>query len=184
GEDEHYVIDKKTTYHFVNELLKSTGIPVEKVKNIHAYPENYRESFADYIVVQGLEERLEKPSIPVTEGRTFSEEEMKNGDNVIIINNSDRLAGMAGKMVGDSVIIDLVPYQVIGITSASENYITYANAVKTNTYRLMVGSVLFSRQLSPKQTKAWDKPLGACGIKAYINMSHQLSCCPEVRNNE
>ena len=63
---------------------------------------------------------------------------------------------------------------MIGITSASENYITYANAVKTNTYRLMVGSVLFSRQLSPKQTKAWDKLLGACDIKAISEYDNSI----------
>ncbi len=82
----------------------------------------------------------------VTIGRTFSESELENGEDVIIWCNNEIYVSSGlreYKSVGDSVTIGNGVYTVIGI-SETDIYLPFATALETGDFDIRLNGIIFS----------------------------------------
>lgn len=170
-----YEADNSLIYDLAEELLNGNTFPVESIDIICAIPECATDAFMDYMYIYNSNRtNMEMSDIQLTDGRLFTEEEERTGANVIILDTGDSSTGLVGKKVGGTVTINEVTYEIIGTCEHSGTYITYANAVKTQMYRLYCGTVTFSHQLNQEEKRAFEDRLSLCGANAATRYDEEI----------
>ena len=149
---------KGQKYALVEELLYGNFFDnVEEISVIQAQQDERQLSINISPIIYLTENDRYHVEIELMEGRLFTEEELQNGDNVIILGFDD------GVGLGESVSIHEKNYLVIGISKKSQSYITYSNAVTSGKFKLMLSTVVFKEVLSGKELETVEQLMAQAG---------------------
>ena len=138
------------TYTLYNEVMYGDSLPeIAKFYGIYANP-TLSENVGDYI---GLAIYLDNDSrfsteLDLIDGRGFTEEEIANGSNVVIISSDvNYWRGEDPYQVGDKLLINNIPYEIIGIDSFN-SYITEQNVLNNHSFYICFDTIAFAQRLS------------------------------------
>ncbi|MCD8005688.1 MAG: ABC transporter permease [Oscillospiraceae bacterium] len=138
--------DVSDNAEFITELSESELLPeISEFVGLSAYPKGGSSQYIQAVLCSFDDSRITgEPDVIL--GRTFSESELKNGENVIIWCNNEIYinSGLREyKFVGDSVIIGNGVYTVIGI-SETNIYLPFATVLKTCDFDIRLNGMVFS----------------------------------------
>ena len=145
------------TYAVYNEVIYGNTLPdISSISGIYANPimdENVEDYISSAIYLHNDSRYSTK--LDLIDGRGFTEEEIANGSNVIIISSDlNYWKGENPYQVGDIVMINNTPYEIIGIDSYS-SYITEQNVLNNRNFIIYFDSIQFSQRLSASDEKAF-----------------------------
>ena len=145
--------DPKKRYDFYKTVMYDEAFPeIEYISTILLNPIN-QENIEVYIAPCVYLERhpYYTPSLDLLDGRPFTEEEMCNGSNVLIIADyiNDWHEGEQ-LQVGDTVIMNDRPYEIIGI-DRQNSYITESNLLASQDFIISISQIRFASQLSVRE---------------------------------
>lgn len=140
-------------YDFYKTIMYDEAFPeIEYIPTVFANPIN-NENTKVYIApsIYAEQKTYYKPSLDLMEGRPFTEEEMRNGNNVLIIAEyvNDWHKGEPIQ-VGDTVIMNDKPYEIIGI-DRQNSYITESNLLANQDFIISISQIRFASQLSARE---------------------------------
>ncbi|MCD7889498.1 MAG: hypothetical protein LUG23_06265 [Oscillospiraceae bacterium] len=130
----------------IEALSESDVLPeISEFVGLSAYPKGGNSQYIQAVLCSVNDSRITgEPDVTI--GRTFSEIELENGEDVIIWCNNEIYinSGLREyKSVGDSVIIGNGVYSVIGI-SETDIYLPFSTALKTGDFDIRLNGIVFS----------------------------------------
>ncbi|MCD7803772.1 MAG: ABC transporter permease [Oscillospiraceae bacterium] len=130
----------------IEALSESDVLPeISDFVGLSAYPKGGNSQYIQAVLCSANDSRITgEPDVTI--GRTFSESELENGENVIIwCNNVIYInSGLREyKSVGDIVTIGNGVYSVIGI-SETDIYLPFSTALKTDDFDIRLNGIVFS----------------------------------------
>ena len=138
------------TYTVYNEVIYGDTLPeISSITGIYANPD-IDENVEDYISAAVYFENDPRYSVELDliDGRGFTAEELAAGSNVIIISTDlNYWKAKDPYEVGDTVLVNNTPYEVIGIDSYS-SYITEQNVLNNRNFYIYFDGIQFSQRLS------------------------------------
>lgn len=140
-------------YDFYEAVMHDENFPeIEFVSNIFLNPvkqDNMEVYIAPNVYLHN--HPYYTPSLNLLEGRPFTEEELRNGSNVIIIaDNINDWHDGDPLQVGDTVIMNDKTYEIIGI-DRQNSYITESNLLASQDFIICIDQIRFASLLSPNE---------------------------------
>ena len=140
----------ENTYTLYNEVMYGDSLPeIIDIYGIIANPilsENVEEYIAPAIYLD--DDPRYTVELDLIEGRSFTAEELAAGSNVIIISNQvNYWRGDNEYHVGDTVTINDIPYEIIGIDNFN-SYITEQNVLDNHNFYIYFDIIEFAEQLT------------------------------------
>lgn len=140
----------KETYTVYNEVVYGDSLPeISSITGIYANPV-IDENVEDYISAAVYLENDPRYSVELDliDGRGFTAEEVETGSNVVIISTDlNYWKAEDPYEVGDTVLVNNIPYEVIGIDSYS-SYITEQNVLNNQNFIIYFDGIQFAQRLS------------------------------------
>lgn len=142
--------DNKNTYRLYNEVIYGTKLP--KISEIDGIYVNsaVNTNVEDYIsaAIYKKDDSRYSVELDLIDGRPFSENEISEGTNVIIIDNNLNYWREGNEYkVGDTVVINGSSYEIIGIDK-HQSYITEENVLKNENFSIYFDSIVFTERLN------------------------------------
>lgn len=151
------------------DLLDDFG-GIFKISDPGAYPKGGGSGIAYAKIYSSSDQRF-AADLDIISGRAFSDEELSNGDNVIIWHNNDFYinSGMTKRYsVGEEISLGRDNYLIIGL-SGSGSFITFRNAVNNENLSLRFSGVMF-KNIPTEAEKSALYALAAehgCTVESY-----------------
>ncbi len=163
--------DNKTSYRLYEEVVYGTKLPkISEIIGIYVNPV-VSTDVEDYISAAVYKEEDSRYSVELDliDGRSFSENEIAEGTNVIIIDNNLNYWREGNEYkVGDTVFINDISYEIIGIDN-HQSYITEENVLKYENFYIYFDNIVFAEQL-----KASDEQI-------FMELFDVVDAVPESR---
>ena len=165
------------TFTVYNEIIYGNTLPqISSIAGIYANPivdENVEDYISSSIYLDNDFRYITE--LNLIDGRGFSEEEIADGSNVVIISSDvNYWRGEDPYQVGDSLLINNIPYEIIGIDSYN-SYITEQNVMNNRNFIIYFDSIQFADRLSVSDEKAFMELFASVNCSATSIFSQQLT---------
>ena len=133
------------SYDFYMNLINESKYPkIEKINSVYAAPLT-KVNVDEYYLLQIYSEKIfYAPTIEIVKGNMFSENEINNGTNVIILDTN------YNKEVGETIKINNTEYNIIGLSN-NGNFITQENILKNGFFTVYIDRIIFKEVLSQEE---------------------------------
>lgn len=150
-------VDCENTYKVYEEVVHNDYLPeISCVNGIYANP-IVQENVEDYISAEIYFEGDPRYSVELDliDGRGFTEKEVLEGANVIVISNDLNYWKTGDEFqVGDEVLINNISYEIIGI-DRHESYITEQNVMKNHNFYIYINEIKFAKCLAVEEEQVF-----------------------------
>lgn len=161
------------SYDFYEEVFYGSKLPeITQFTDVCAHP-IVNVNIEEYVTALVYLENDPRcvPEITLLDGRLFSEEELANGSDVIILSEQvNYFRTETPYQLGDFIQINEIPYEIIGLCNG-HSYITENNVMKRQNFLLTVGSILFSDILSAEEEQNFARLCSVVGANPVTRYS-------------
>lgn len=144
------VTDNAVSYQLYEEVINGNKLSeISEIIGIYVNPV-VSTDVEDYIgaAVYKKDDPRYSVELDLIDGRTFSEKEIADGSNVIIIDNSLNYWRDGNEYkIGDTVLINDIFYEIIGIDN-HQSYITEENILRNENFYIYFDNIVFTKQLN------------------------------------
>jgi len=138
--------DIEQSRSLIDTLLFTDTYSVESVDYVYVYEENdYASDYSLSPIVYLQGNGRYRQSVDVLYGRMFTEDELKDGAQVMILTEYE--ASVLDKDLGDSVLFGGECYEIVGINDNQFGYIPYESVIENMNLSLCPNTVCFSNIL-------------------------------------
>ena len=145
--------DCANTYKVYEEVVHNDYLPeISCINGIYANP-IVQENVEDYIsaAIYFEDDPRYFVEFDLIDGRGFTEREILEGSNVIVISNDLNYWKTGDEFqVGDEVLINDISYEIIGI-DRHESYITEQNVIKNQNFYIYINEIKFTKGLAAEE---------------------------------
>lgn len=155
-ENNGYSEDYLGTYALYKEVISgSTLSEISHIDSIYANPTNTISNSADGTSAENFSLTIYRQTdirytvkFDLIAGREFTEEEIASGADVVILSNTLNYRQEGNEyLVGDTVQINGIPYEIIGIDK-TESYITEQNILGHQNFYIYFDNIEFTKKLT------------------------------------
>lgn len=169
--------DSVNTYKVYEEVVHNNYLPeVSCINGIYANP-ILQENVEDYIGAAIYFESHPRYSVEfdLIDGRGFTEKEILEGTNVIVISNDLNYWKVGDEFqVGDEVLINDISYEIIGI-DRHESYITEQNVIRNQNFYIYINEIQFAKALTPEEEQEFFQLFEMVGATPVSRFSQLIS---------
>ncbi len=155
--DNGYSEDYASAYALYREVIYGDTLPeISRIDGIYAKP-IMNENAEDYIElsVYLISDARYTTDFDLIDGRAFTEEEIANGANVVILSDTLNYWRPGNEYkVGETIKLNDVSYEIIGIDRTG-SYITEKNILNSQNFFINFGNIEFAKKLSSTEEQTF-----------------------------
>lgn len=161
-----YSEDYERTYTLYNEVMYGDCLPeIAKFYGIYANPilsDNVENYFGVALYLK--DDSRYAVELDLIDGRSFSDKEIAEGANVIVLSYLENHYRTDDEYkVGDTVLINDISYEIIGIDGGINSYITEQNILNNHNFYIYFDTIAFAQRLSSTEEQAFVDLFTAIG---------------------